>query len=104
LLLSRAGLGAYWLGLGLKREEKIVLSIGICTRNIGAAVAPLLAMHVDPRATVMVVMAVPITVPISLVLARWFGSHGTSVALIVGSVTQKLSVASERTAGRPGRP
>jgi BASS family bile acid:Na+ symporter len=101
LFFSTMGLGAYWLGFGLKREERIVLSIGICTRNIGAAFAPLLTMEVDPRATVMVAVAVPITVLLSLVLARWFAGRGALGAVTADLTVQKSSVASGRTNNRP---
>jgi BASS family bile acid:Na+ symporter len=33
--------GAYGLGFGLPHAQKSVLALGVCTRNIGAALAPL---------------------------------------------------------------
>jgi bile acid:Na+ symporter, BASS family len=64
----------YWFSLGLQHEQKIVLSAGMTTRNIGAALAPLLSVaDMDQRATVMVVLALPLMVIISLLAARLFG-------------------------------
>jgi hypothetical protein len=43
------------------------------TRNIGAALAPILgARDLDPRAMVMIALGVPVTLILSLVAARWF--------------------------------
>ncbi len=52
---------SYFLGFGLKYEERIVLSIGNSTRNLGAAVAPLFAATaIAPEAIVMVVLCLPV--------------------------------------------
>jgi bile acid:Na+ symporter, BASS family len=64
--------GIYWLGLGLPYEQKIVLCIGITTRNLGACLTPLLAMpEMDQRATLMIVLALPIMVIVSLLGVKW---------------------------------
>jgi BASS family bile acid:Na+ symporter len=64
----------YWLAFGLAHEQKIVLSLGMATRNLGAAFAPLLAVgEMDQRAIVMVVLALPIMVIVALLAAKWFG-------------------------------
>ena len=63
----------YLLGFGLRNEQKIVLSTGMATRNLGAAVAPLLsAPTIDQRATVMVVLGLPIMAVFALAAARIF--------------------------------
>ena len=67
---------AYGLGFGLSHEKKSTLVLGLCTRNVGAAIAPLMsAPNSDPRATVMCVLAVFITVGIgsgaAYLLGRW---------------------------------
>jgi BASS family bile acid:Na+ symporter len=67
---------AYALSAGLKPEQRTVVSLGVCTRNLGAALAPLLATSTDARATVMVAMAVPITLIATAAAARWFEHHG----------------------------
>lgn len=67
---------SYGLAFGLPREQKAVLGLGICTRNLGAALAPLLAAPgVDERAIVMVVLGVPVQVLVALVAARVFASR-----------------------------
>jgi len=59
--------GIYWLGFGLPYEQKIVLSIGVTTRNLGACLTPLLSVpDMDQRATLMIVLALPIMVIVSL--------------------------------------
>lgn len=61
---------AHAMGWRLKREQRIVVSLGVCTRNLGAAFAPLLAVSSDPRTTVMVALGVPITLIVSYAAAR----------------------------------
>lgn len=66
--------GIYWLGFSLPYEQKIVLSIGVTTRNLGACLTPLLSVpDMDQRATLMIVLALPIMVIVSLVGARFVG-------------------------------
>jgi BASS family bile acid:Na+ symporter len=70
-------IGTYWLGLGLPHEQKIVLSVGVTTRNLGACLTPLLSVpDMDPRATLMIVLALPIMVIVTLLGTRWFGRPG----------------------------
>jgi BASS family bile acid:Na+ symporter len=65
-------LGTYWLGFGLPYEQKIVLSIGVTTRNLGACLTPLLSVpDMDQRATLMIVLALPIMVIVSLLGVKW---------------------------------
>ena len=55
-------IAAYGLGFGLPPSQKSVLALGVSTRNIGAAIAPLLAVPgTDKHMIVMAVMAAPIT-------------------------------------------
>lgn len=71
---------SYWLGFGLKHEQKIVLGIGMATRNVGAALAPLLsAAETDQRATVMVVLGLPTMVAVARLAAKWFGRAAAPV-------------------------
>ena len=66
--------GSYWLGFGLQHDQKIVLSVGMATRNLGAALAPLFSTaEIDQRAIVMVVLGLPIMVMFSLLAGKWFG-------------------------------
>jgi BASS family bile acid:Na+ symporter len=65
---------AYWLGFGLPHGQKIVLSVGMATRNIGAALAPLFSVPgMDERAIVMVVLGFPVMVGFAFLATKWFG-------------------------------
>jgi BASS family bile acid:Na+ symporter len=69
----------YWFGFGLQHEQKIVLSAGMATRNLGAALAPLFAIaEIDQRAIVMVVLGLPLMVLFALLSAKWFGRRASS--------------------------
>ena len=66
-------LGTYWLGFGMPHEQKIVLSVGVTTRNLGACLTPLLSVpDMDQRATLMMVLALPIMVIVVKLGAKWF--------------------------------
>jgi len=69
--LALATAGAYFLTPGVPDVRKRVLALGLCTRNIGAAAAPLLAAGADRRAMVMVALAVPTTVVGAALASRW---------------------------------
>ena len=72
-----ATIGSYWLSNGLKPEQRIVVSLGASTRNLGAALAPLLGTAADPRTTVMIALGVPITLLVTAVAARRFESNAS---------------------------
>jgi BASS family bile acid:Na+ symporter len=73
--------GIYGLGLGLPYEQKIVLSIGITTRNLGACLAPLLSVpDMDPRANLMIVLALPIMVIVSLLGVKWLSPSDSTAS------------------------
>jgi bile acid:Na+ symporter, BASS family len=64
---------AYSLGFGLDHSQRSVLAMGLCTRNIGAAIAPLFAYPAtDPRAIAICAMAVPVTLVCAAIAARIF--------------------------------
>jgi bile acid:Na+ symporter, BASS family len=74
LFFSVASVGPYLLSFGLPRGQKIVLSLGMCTRNIGAALAPLFAVPgVDQRAIVMVSFGVLMQAAFAIATASYFG-------------------------------
>lgn len=74
--------GTYWLGFGLQHEQKIVLSVGVTTRNLGACLAPLLsARAVDERATLMIVLALPIMVIVTLLGTKLFCRRAVATAV-----------------------
>jgi BASS family bile acid:Na+ symporter len=67
---------SYVFSFGLKREEKVVLTLGMITRNLGAALAPLYAVAaIDDKAVVMVVLGVPLQVIFAALAAKWFKRH-----------------------------
>jgi len=66
------------LGFGLRQEQKSVLTIGMCTRNLGAAIAPLMTIKADSRSVVMVALGIPVTLIFSFLAARWYASHAPS--------------------------
>jgi BASS family bile acid:Na+ symporter len=67
---------SYALGLGLSPDQKSVLSLGVCTRNAGAALAALYAVpDLDPRAVIGAALVVPLMVIISVLAARWFAGR-----------------------------
>jgi BASS family bile acid:Na+ symporter len=63
------------LGFGLKQRQRSVLTIGMCTRNLGAAIAPLMTIQADSRSVVMVSLGIPVTLIFSFLAARWYASH-----------------------------
>jgi BASS family bile acid:Na+ symporter len=74
LFFSVASVGPYLLSFGLPQGQKIVLSLGMCTRNIGAALAPLFAVpDVDQRAIVMVSFGVLMQAAFAIAAASYFG-------------------------------
>ena len=62
------------LGHGLPHGQRSVLALGVCTRNLGAAFAPLFAVAgTDERAIVMVALGVPLQTAAAVMLALWLG-------------------------------
>jgi len=75
---------AYGLSFGLSHEKKSALALGLCTRNVGAAMAPLLSISSpDDRATVECIMAVFITLAVGFGAANLLGrrNHASNPAL-----------------------
>jgi BASS family bile acid:Na+ symporter len=51
VLVVVIAVAAYWLGFGMPRPQKQILVLGLCARNVGAAMAPLFIVpNVDPDA------------------------------------------------------
>ncbi len=64
---------AYGLGSGLSLSQRSVLALGVCSRNVGASLVPLLAAgSTDRRSIAMCALAVPVTVTGALVGVRTF--------------------------------
>ncbi len=73
--------GTYGLGFGLPHEQKIVLSVGVTTRNLGACLTPLLSVpDMDQRATLMIVLALPIMTVVTLLGTKWFSRRASAEA------------------------
>jgi BASS family bile acid:Na+ symporter len=79
LFFSVAIAAPYFFSFGLKQEQKSVLSLGIATRNLGAAFAPLFTISsVDQRAIVIVALGVPMQTIFALLAARWFARRASA--------------------------
>lgn len=66
----------YWFGLGLRHDQKIILSIGMSTRNLGASLAPLLAVtDIDERSIIMIGLGLPAMLLFAWIATKWFGRH-----------------------------
>ncbi len=76
LFFTICTIGSYVLSFGLLPGQKSVISLGMATRNLGAAFAPLFAIaQVDRRAIVMVALGVPMQTICALLMAIWLGRH-----------------------------
>lgn len=76
VFFSAATLLPWVIGFGLPREQRIVVSLGMATRNLGAAFAPLFAVPgVDHRAIVMVALGVVMQASFSFAAATFYGRH-----------------------------
>jgi BASS family bile acid:Na+ symporter len=63
---------AFWLSFGLQREQKVVLTLGMTTRNIGVSIAPLfVAAAIDEKATIMLVLGFLLMIGVSLLTTKW---------------------------------
>jgi BASS family bile acid:Na+ symporter len=79
LFFSGIFVGSFFLSFGLPYEQKIVLSIGATTRNLGACLAPLISVpEMDQRATLMIVLALFIMVIVTLLGIKWLGRTATA--------------------------
>ncbi len=90
LFFAVATAAPYFLSPGLTQGQKSVLSLGMSTRQLGAALAPLFAVSgVDQRAMVMVALGVPMQTIFSLLAARWFARRASAdeptVAQVAGA-------------------
>lgn len=72
---------SYLLSGGLPKSRRSVLALGMCTRNVGAAMVPLFsATAIDPRAMIMVVLGVPMQLIFALLAARWFARDAERIS------------------------
>jgi BASS family bile acid:Na+ symporter len=78
--------GAYVLAFGLSHEKRSALVLGLCTRNVGAAIAPLLSVPgFDRRAMVMCAIAVFITLVVGFASAHLLGRSDPARKTVAGS-------------------
>jgi bile acid:Na+ symporter, BASS family len=71
---------SYALAFGIPPRRKSVLTLGLSTRNCGAALAPLfVATDVAPEATVMVSLGIPMMALFSVIAARVFAARAGPV-------------------------
>ena len=62
---------AYFLSFGLSHGQKVVLALGASTRNVGAVLAPMMAIPgIDRRAITMALLAVFIAIVMAAIGAR----------------------------------
>jgi BASS family bile acid:Na+ symporter len=88
--------GSYALSFGLPRGQKSVLALGICTRNCGAAMAPLfVAPDADQSAIVMVSLGIPMMMGFSLMAARVFAGQAGPVQASAPNATGNIEVRPE---------
>jgi len=72
LFVSGLTVGGYVVAAGIPTKQRSVISLGMCTRNIGVAAA-VVGTDGDPKIMVMLVIAALTTVGISFAAAAWFG-------------------------------
>jgi BASS family bile acid:Na+ symporter len=72
------GLIAWYTGFGLKRSEKVVMSLGIGTRNIAAVLIAVLTIpNVEPNMVAMVVIWTVWTIFLSYIIAPIMGKKAS---------------------------
>ena len=77
LFFAAATFAPYFLSFGLPCAQRTVISLGMATRNIGAAAAPLFAIPgIDQRVIVMVSFGMIMQVSFAFGAATWFGRLG----------------------------
>ena len=88
----------YGLSFGLPQAQKSVLALGMSTRNLGAAFAPLFAVaDIDQRAIVMVAIGVPMQTIASLLAAHWFARRASTGELAAEKEQRHASDAPPQT-------
>jgi BASS family bile acid:Na+ symporter len=83
LFYAMSAVASYWLSPGLTAGQRSVLSLGMSTRNLGAAFAPFLGMsYIDHQAMVMVAVAIPIQLIVASFAARQFARRAQTVGTL----------------------
>jgi BASS family bile acid:Na+ symporter len=81
-------------GSALPYSQRSALTIGMSTRNLGAALAPAAVIDPDPRVIVMIVIAAPATLAVGIAAARFLARRAATVRLKADTTRDQLS---ERT-------
>jgi len=76
VFLAAITLVAHLLGRGLPDSQRSVVTLGTCTRNLGAALAPVTVIEPDPRGVVMIMIAGILTGLLSVLVARRLAARG----------------------------
>jgi len=76
VFLAVITVATHLLGAGLADEQRTVLTLGVSTRNLGAALAPLAVSNYDQRAIVVIAIAGPLALIVAAVTARWLERRG----------------------------
>jgi bile acid:Na+ symporter, BASS family len=75
LFFAIVAAATYFTAVGLRHEQRIVLSVGLTTRNLGAALAPLLAVpDMGQQAALMVVLGLPVMVLFARLGVKFFAA------------------------------
>jgi len=78
LFVTGLGVGGYLLSAGMPAKQRSAISLGMCTRNVGAAAA-IVGTEGDRKIVVMLVMGALATVALSFAAAAWFARSEESV-------------------------
>ncbi|MEQ1586460.1 MAG: hypothetical protein ABL895_11310 [Cyclobacteriaceae bacterium] len=82
----------YWFGFGQEHDQKIVISIGMSTRNLGAALAPLLSVpQIDQRAIIMVGLGLPSMLLFGWLSIKWFGQPKLTIETFTSTIAKTKS-------------
>jgi len=75
------GLISFYFGFGLNRAERVVMSLGIGTRNIAAVLIGVLAIaEVTPNMVAMVIIWTLWSFILSIIIAPLMGKKATNAA------------------------
>jgi len=77
LFVAGLAVGGYLVAAGMPPKQRSVISLGVCTRNIGAAAA-IVGTDGDQKIMVMLVIGALVTVAVSFAAAAWFARSAQS--------------------------
>jgi predicted Na+-dependent transporter len=71
VFLTGITVAAHMIGAPLVASQRTVLTLAVCTRNLGAALAPLVSPDADSRSVVMIAIGAPATLAVSALATQW---------------------------------